>query len=104
MAHSKKFKEEKISTERSDRFSEEFAIPIGREIDFYRVVSILNAELGHGNWTTVGRPVRKIRRIQAYNDRRWQPTVFKFRTHDVVFRVPSGSESIATKIALEIIK
>ena len=102
MAHSKKFKEEKISIERSNRFSEEFVIPIGRIRDFYRVVSTLNAELGHGNWTTAGRPLRKIRRVAGYNSRSWLFTNFKLRTEDVVFRVPPGRESVATRLLLEL--
>ena len=102
MAHSKKFKEEKISTKRSDRFSEEFTIPLGRIRDFYRVVSILNADLGHGNWTTVGRPLRKLRRVAGYNSRRWLFPNFKSRNIDIVFRVPSGSEAIATRLLLEL--
>ena len=102
MAHSKKFKEEKTSTERSNCFSEEFVIPLGRIRDFYRVVSTLNAELGHGNWTTVGRPLRKIRRVAGYNSRSWLFTSFKLRTVDIVFRVPCGSESIASRLLLEL--
>jgi len=99
MAHSKKFKEEKTSTERSNCFSEEFVIPIGGVTDFYRAVSMLNAELGHGNWTTEGRPLRKIRRVDHANR-----IIFigKKRTTDVVFRVPSSHESIASRLLLEL--
>lgn len=102
MAHSKKFKEAETSTERSNCFSEEFVIPLGRIRDFYRVVSILNCDLGHGNWTTVGRPLRKLRRVAGYNSRRWLFPNFKSRNIDIVFRVPSGSEAIATRLLLEL--
>ena len=102
MAHTKKFKEEKTSTERSNRFSEEFTIPLGRIRDFYCVVSTLNSELGHGNWTTVGRPLRKLRRVAGYNSRSWLFTNFKLRTEAVVFRVPPGTESIASRLLLEL--
>jgi len=98
MAHIKKSKKEKTNTERSDRFSEEFAIPLGRIRDFYRVVSILNRELGHSNWTTVGKPVRKLRRVDNYN----RISFSADRTIDIVFRVPSGSLAIATRLLLEL--
>ena len=98
MAHIKKSKKEKTNTERSHRFSEKFVIPLGRIRDFYCVVSTLNSELGHGNWTTVGRPVRKLRRCDRYNR-----VVFSAdRKLDIVFRVPFGSESIASRLLLEL--
>lgn len=98
MAHIEKSKKEKTNTERSHRFTEEFAIPIGRLNDFYCAVSILNRELGHGNWTTVGKPVRKLRRYDNFN----RISFSKDRTIDIVFCVSAASESISTRLVLEL--
>lgn len=99
MAHCTKFKKEKTEIKRSNRFSEEFTVSIGKLSDFYRAVSTLNAELGHGNWTTIGRPLRKLRRVENYNSRGFN---LKERTHDVVFCVPDGSDVVASRLLLEL--
>ena len=100
MAHIKKSQKEKTSNKRSHRFSEKFSIPFGRISDFYRAVSILNNELGHGNWTTTGRPVRKLRRVDQFN----RISFTANRTIDVVFHVPCNVESVLTRVSLEILR
>ena len=98
MAHIKKSKKEKTNTERSHRFSEKFAVSIGRLSDFYRAVSILNRELGHGNWTTEGKPIRKLKRYDTFN----RISFASDRTMDIVFCVPAASQSISTRLVLEL--
>lgn len=98
MAHIEKSQKEKTSTERSHRFTEKFVISLGRIKDFYRAVSVLNRELGHGNWTTVGRPVRKLQRYDNFN----RISFTADRTLDVVFCVQTGRTEIATRLMLEL--
>jgi hypothetical protein len=96
MADIKEPQKEKTSNQRSNRFSEEFSLQIGQLKDFYCVVGILNCELGHGNWTTVGRPVRKLRRYDYFNRVSFTP----MRTIDIIFRVPAGFDLIVTRLML----
>lgn len=98
MAHIKKSQKEKANTERSHRFIEKFIVSIGRLSDFYRAVSILNRELGHSNWTTEGKPVRKLRRYDTYN----RISFGADRTMDIVFCVPDTTGSISTRLVLEL--
>ena len=97
MAHTKKSQKEKTTTQRSDCFTEEFTLKIGRLKDFYKVVRVLNNELGHGNWTTQGRPVRKVKRVDQYN----RIVFYRDRTTDVVFRLPNGYSHLETRVILD---
>jgi hypothetical protein len=100
MAHTKESQKEKTSVKRSNCFSEEFVVSLGRLSDFYRAVSILNRELGHGNWTTEGKPVRKLRRYDAFN----RISFTSDRTIGIVFRVPIANNSISTRLMLELLR
>ena len=97
MAHTKKSQKEKITNQRSNCFTEEFTLKVGRLKDFYKVVRVLNTELGHGNWTTQGRPVRKIKRVDQYN----RIVFYGTRTTDVVFRLPNGYSHLESRIILD---
>ena len=66
--------------------------------DFYRAVSILNRELGHGNWTAEGKPVRKLKRYDSFNCISFSED----RTMDIVFCVPPANESIFSRLVLEL--
>lgn len=98
MAHTEKSQKEKTNIERSHRFSEKFTVSIGRLSAFYRAVSILNRELGHGNWTTEGKPVRKLRRVDTYN----RIAFSSHRVMDIVFCVPAAGELIYSRLVLEL--
>ena len=113
MAHCEESQEEKTNHQGSHRFPEEFTVRIQRVKEFYRVVSILNRECGHGNWTTQGRPVRLIRRVDEFN--RLLDTYgrysfipgpgarqLEYKAIDVVFCVPAASKLIASRIVLEL--
>jgi len=102
MAHTKKPQKAQTTTKRSNLFSEEFTLGLGRLKDFYNVVSVLNNELGHGNWTTRGRPVRKVKRVDIYNRHCYKLTPIGLRTIDIVFCVPSNAESIQSRLVLEL--
>ena len=99
MAHIKKSQKKEIDSKRSDCFCEEFTYKIKRVKDFYRIVSVLNHEYGHGNWTTVGRPLRKIRRVSYFN---LIASTLHPRDEVVVFRVPKNSDIILSRLALEL--
>ena len=98
MAHTKESQEKETNIERSHRFTEKFVVSLGRLSDFYRAVSILNRELGHGNWTTEGKPVRKLRRYDTFN----RISFTSDRTIDIVFCVPTATESIFSRLVLEL--
>ena len=61
---------------------------------FYNLVSVLNRQVGRGVWTTQGRPVRKLRRL----DRMKSP--FSTATQTVIFKVPEEHNKLSTALAL----
>ena len=102
MALDKQAQKTEISNQRSNCSIENFTVSFVGLKDFYRAVKILNLELGHGNWTTQGRPVRKLRRLEMYNAFHAPLTKNTARSHDVVFCVPGASNYLASRIALEL--
>ena len=96
MADSKKSKKEKTSVKRSHLSVEEFTVQVDGTKTFNRLVSALNHELGQGNWTTKGRPVRHLRRVDKFNS---FVSNYK-RTYPVVFCVPSGYSFLSSKLSL----
>jgi len=96
MADIKKSKKEKTSVERSHRDVEEFSIQVNSTKTFNRLVSALNHELGHGNWTTKGRPVRHLRRVDKFNSF----VSSHKRTYPVTFCVPAGCIFLLSKLSL----
>lgn len=99
MAHRNQPQKEKTSIKRPDRFPQEFTLRIGKLTDFYRVVQVLNHELGHGNWTARGRPVRLLERAEMYNN---VPFKRERASVPVVFCVPNGAESMQSRLVLEL--
>lgn len=95
MANSKKFKKEKTSIKRSHCDIEEFAIQVSGTKTFNQLVGVLNQELGRGNWTTKGRPVRHLRKVDKFN-----AFVDYKRTHPIVFCVPNGYGFLSSKLSL----
>ena len=98
MASTKKSQKTQTKTKRPNLQCKEFTIGLGKLKDFYRVVRTLNSELGHGNWTTRGRPVRKLRRYDRFNSMGYGIR----RKLDVVFVVPKESFYISSKLVLEL--
>lgn len=99
MASTKKSQETQTKTKRSNLQCEEFTLGVSRLKDFYHAVSVLNKELGHGNWTARGRPVRKLRRIDRFNN---FALMLDRRKLDIVFVVPKESSYIFSKLMLEL--
>jgi hypothetical protein len=99
MAFDEQSQKAKISNQRPNCRVENFAVSFNGLKDFYRAVQILNRELGHGNWSTQGRPVRKLRRLALYNA--FVPSNSK-RYEDVVFSVTVTSSVIVSRIMLEL--
>lgn len=95
MANIKKFEKAKTLSKRSNHSIEKISIGVAGVKNFYRLVSTLNQELGHGNWTTLGRPIRHLRRIDKYN-----ALVHYNRTYEVVFCVPKGCGFLSSKLSL----
>jgi hypothetical protein len=103
MAHSINSQKEKVSNQRQDCFPESITLPVGTITDFYRIVKYLNIELGHGNWTTDGRPVRRIRRYDSYNKvAANNGFINNKRTLAVTFLLPNNSNHLATRLFLEL--
>lgn len=98
MANSKKSQKEKTNAQRSNRFTEEFVIQIGRLTEFYKIVQLLNNMAGHGNWTTRGRPVRRLRRVDSYN----RISFFSDRKMDITFCLPAEHSYISSRLLLEL--
>jgi len=97
----KKPQEAKIAIKRSNCFSKEITIGVKGLEEFYSIVKTLNKEIGHGNWTTHGRPVRKLKRVDAFNRCCSKLAHNKLRKLDIVFYVPENTESIQTRLFLE---
>lgn len=98
MAHLKEPQEKETATQRSNYFTEEYTIQIGRVIEFYKIVRLLNSMIGHGNWTTRGRPVRRLRRVDRYN----RISFFSDRKTDVVFCLPKEHSHVISRVMLEL--
>ena len=62
---------------------------------FYNLVRILNQQIGRGSWTTQGRPVRKLRRLDKMNHLGLLHT-----TQTVVFKIPTVHDNISTALTL----
>ena len=62
---------------------------------FYNLVRILNQQIGRGSWTTQGRPVRKLRRLDKMNHLGLLRT-----TQTVVFKIPTVHDNISTALTL----
>jgi hypothetical protein len=101
MVYCKEPQETKITIKRSNCFSEKITIGVKGLENFYSIVKILNKEIGHGNWTTHGRPVRKLKRVDAFNRCCSKLAHNKLRKLDIVFYVPKNTESIQTRLFLE---
>lgn len=98
MAPFKKFKEEKIISKRQDSIIERLAIQVNGLDSFYQIVSILNNEIGHGKWTTEGRPIRRLRKLEKYNSF----VDFK-RSQKIVFKIPKGYNFLLTRLMLSVV-
>jgi hypothetical protein len=99
MAHTSKLEKEKATTQRSNIFAEEFTVQIGSLIKFYRLVQLLNQYFGHGNWTTAGRPVRKLRRVDYFNQHSYLSLP---RTIGITFKYPAQLKTCLSRIFLEL--
>jgi hypothetical protein len=70
---------------------------------FYSLVKILNKQIGPGKWTTQGRPVRRLRRLDLAN---WfaranvSNVSFAGHTATVVFKVPEDHSDIESVLNL----
>ena len=66
---------------------------------FYSLVKILNQQVGLGRWTTEGRPVRKLRRLDISN---WfvEKHGNFYNTMPVVFKVPADHTDIQSVLNL----
>lgn len=62
---------------------------------FYSAVRILNRQVGRGNWTTRGRPVRKLRRLERIASIISGPC-----SMIVEFRIPDEYRDIGTLLVL----
>jgi len=65
---------------------------------FYSMVRILNRQVGRGCWTTRGRIVRKLRRLDRANY--WNQDKMPAGAMTVMFKVPQGYEDISTTLNL----
>ena len=82
---------------------------VGSQREFYKAVSILNKECGHGNWTMSGRPLRKIKRVEMYNRVAKMcavvpfdnPPIAKLQTYDLTIQVPESKKSVQSRLLLE---
>jgi len=101
MVYCKKPQEAKITIKRSNCFSKKITLEVNGLEEFYSIVKILNKEIGHGNWTTHGRPIRKLRRVDAFNRYCSKLAHNKLRKLDIVFYVPKDTESIQTRLVLQ---
>ncbi len=63
---------------------------------FYNLVRILNQQIGRGSWTTQGRPVRKLRRL----DKMKPFSLATDTTQTVVFKIPTVHDNISTALTL----
>jgi hypothetical protein len=97
MAPFKKFKEEKIISKRQDSIIERLAIQVNGLDSFYHLVSILNNEIGQGNWTTKGRPLRRLRKLEQFNSF----VDFK-RSQEIVFYIPKGYNFLSSRLMLSL--
>ena len=66
---------------------------------FYSMVRILNKQIGFGNWTTEGRPVRKLRRLSLNNILRNRLEIPQ-HSMPVTFRVPEDHSDIESVLNL----
>lgn len=99
MAHTIKLEKEKTSNQRSNCSIEEFTVQISSLQKFYRLVQLFNQYFGHGNWTTAGRPVRKLRRVDYFNQHSYLPLP---RTIDITFKYPAQLKTCLSRIFLEL--
>ena len=99
----KKPQEAKIAIKRSNCFSKEITIGVKGLEEFYSIVKTLNKEIGHGNWTTHGRPVRKLRRVDAFNRHCSKLMHNDLRKLDIIFYVPENAEFIQSRLVLQIL-
>lgn len=103
MANCNQSQKEKVVDQGSHCKLEEFTLSLTNLKSFYTIVKILNKEIGFGKWTTLGRPVRKIRRVNTYNLLKGNIIVDRVdRSIDVVFCLPADSSSIVSRLLLEI--
>lgn len=61
---------------------------------FYNLVRVLNQQVGRGVWTTLGRPVRKLHRLDRMK------TTYSTATQTVIFKVPEEHNKLSTALAL----
>ena len=68
---------------------------------FYSMVRVLNQQVGRNRWTTHGRVVRKLRRLDRSN---YYPmrgeSSFPVRSMNIQLKVPQGYEDIVTTLNL----
>ena len=66
---------------------------------FYGLVRLLNTQIGRGGWTTKGRPIRKLRRLNLNNIFR---NKFEVPNHSmtVTFKVPEDHAEIQSVLSL----
>ena len=98
MAYTKKPQEKETISQRSNYFTEEFVIEVGKLTEFYKIVKLLNNMVGHGNWTTHGRPLRRLRRVDYYN----RMSFANNRTLDIVFCLPKKYSHVSSRLMLEL--
>lgn len=108
MANCNQSQKEKVVDQGSHCKLEEFTLSLTSLNSFYTIVKILNKEIGFGKWTTLGRPVKKIRRVDTYNllkatiPAEMGMDITVDRSTDVVFCLPADSSSIVSRLLLEI--
>ena len=120
MAKFEEFEKAEIADQGRDQQFKKLVVSIDSVEQFYRLVSSMNREFGHGkeNWSISGRPLRKIKRVNDYNQilksLQFAATSnisyiagtpdIKFRTVDITINVPANRSGLLTKVLLEFAK
>lgn len=75
----------------------EIPIECKSAMHFYNLVSVLNQQVGRGVWTTRGRPVRKLHRMDRMKA---GFTAYRNSTQTVIFKVPAEYTELSTALLL----
>ena len=79
----------------------EFSIECNGTKHFYSLVRVLNSQIGFGRWTTKGRPIRKLRRLDVSNGFRNRYGMLKGgQAMAITFMVPNEHGDITTALGL----
>ena len=99
MAHNGKLEKEKTAIKGPDCCIEEIVVQVSTTAKFYQLVQLFNLYFGHGNWTTAGRPLRRLRRVDYFNKHSF---ITPLRTIDVTFKYPGQLKHCLSRIFLEL--